>query len=93
MYNTDLSWIDNRFPIKSHQVNRIDIFSKTIFIFQICINGIKTLHTGCPRSDDKLLSCSHQFYSGSRNVGMQIFRVIPTGQRDTKQPFRSLANF
>ena len=93
MYDRNLSWIDDRFSVKSHQVDILYILTEAIHIIQIGINGIKALYACGSCCDYHILSCSHELDSGSCDMCLKVFGVISTGKCDTEHSVRSLTDF
>ena len=92
MYNVDLSWVDDGFSIKSHQVDILYILTETIHIIKVCVYGIKALYTSCSCCDHHVLSCSHELDSGSGDVCLKVFGVISTRKGNTEKSFGRFAD-
>ena len=92
MYNVDLSWVDDGFSIKPHQVDILNILTETIHIIQICVYSIKALYTSCSCCDHHVLSCSHELDSSSGNVCLKVFGVISTGKGNSEKSFGRFAD-
>ena len=76
MHNVDLPGIDDGFPIKAHQMDGFHIPAESLHVVQIRIYGIEALYARRPGRNYKILAGSHQFDSGSRDMGLQILGII-----------------
>ena len=92
MNNIDLTRVNEGFTIKAHHLDHLYFFLEHIHRVQVGKYGIPALYTGCSCSDDHLLSCALQLYTGSGDHGLQILGVVTAGKSDTDQTVRRLTN-
>ena len=92
MNNIDLTRVYEGFSIEAHHLDHPDLFFKHVHSIQVGEYGIPALYTGCSCSDDHLLSCALQLYTGSGDHGLQILGVVTAGKSNTDQTVRRLTN-